>query len=121
MSDMGTRGIEDGATLVVDPPRTGGPTTTIVEPQLGGALSINSESLLDALELPVEVRLGRRVVSLERTLALRIGDALPVGPDDEDTVTLFVQGRPYANGDLVVVDGRFAFRVRELVTRLETP
>ncbi len=74
---------------------------------LGGAM-------LDGLELPVEVRLGRLVWSLGRVLELRVGDAVPVGPDGDDTVTLFVQGRPYAYGDLVVADGRFAFRVREL-------
>lgn len=121
MSDMQAPGLGDGATLIIEPPRTGGPTTAIVDSPLASALSISSESLLDALELPVEVRLGRRVVTLERMLALRIGDALPVGPEDEDAVTLYVQGRPYATGDLVVVDGRFAFRVRELVKGTETP
>ncbi len=70
--------------------------------------------VLDALELPVEVRLGRLIWSLGRVLELRVGDAVPVGPDGDDAVTLYVQGKPYASGDLVVVDGRFAFRVREL-------
>jgi hypothetical protein len=71
-------------------------------------------STLDTLELPIEVRLGRLVWNLGRVLELRVGDAVPVGPDGDDAVTLYVQGRPYAAGDLVVVDGRFAFRVREL-------
>lgn len=80
-----------------------------------GALAGGVAGMLDNLELPVEVRLGRLVWSLGRVLELRVGDAVPVGPDGDDAVTLFVQGRPYAIGDLVVVDGRFAFRVRELV------
>jgi flagellar motor switch protein FliN/FliY len=79
-----------------------------------GALSPAGGSLLDRLELPLEVRLGRQVWSLERVLGLRVGDAVPVGLEGDDTVTLYVQDRPYAVGDLVVVDGRFAFRVREL-------
>lgn len=115
MSEGESRPLEDQATLVVDPPRGAGPTTAVVEPAGFPLAGGSAETLLDALELPVEVRLGRRTVTLERALALRIGDALPVGPEDEDTVTLYVQGRPYANGDLVVVDGRFAFRLRELV------
>jgi flagellar motor switch protein FliN len=73
-----------------------------------------SGTLLEGLELPVEVRLGRLVWTLGRVLELRVGDAVPVGPDGDDTVVLYVQGRPYAMGDLVVVDGRFAFRVREI-------
>lgn len=72
-------------------------------------------SLLDQLELPLEVRLGEEVWSLERVLGMKVGDAVPVGPEGEDAVTLFVQDRPYATGDLVVVDGKFAFRVRELI------
>lgn len=71
-------------------------------------------TLLDQLELPLEVRLGRQVWSLERVLGLRVGDAVPVGLEGDDTVVLYVQDRPVAEGDLVVVDGRLAFRVREL-------
>ena len=79
-----------------------------------GASSPAGGPLLDQLELPLEVRLGRQVWSLERVLALRTGDAVPVGLEGDDLVTLYVQDRPYAIGDLVVVDWRFAFRVREL-------
>ena len=78
-----------------------------------------SETVLDELELPVEVRLGRLVWNLGRVLELRVGDAVPVGPVVDDTVTLYVQGRPYALGDLVVVEGRFAFRVREICSPAE--
>lgn len=70
---------------------------------------------LDRIELPIEVRLGRLRWSLERVLGLRVGDAVPVGAEGEDMVTLYVQGQPFATGDLVVVNGRFGFRVGELV------
>ncbi|MBP7146479.1 MAG: FliM/FliN family flagellar motor switch protein [Acidobacteria bacterium] len=79
-------------------------------PRAGGSVA-----LLDELELPLEVRLGREVWPLERVLSLRVGEAVPVGPEGDDAVTLYIQERPYAAGDLVVVDGRFAFRVRELL------
>ena len=79
-----------------------------------GAPSLAGGSLLDQIELPLEVRLGKQVWSLERVLGLRAGDAVPVGLEGDDIVTLYVQDRPFAIGDLVVVDGRFAFRVREM-------
>lgn len=72
-------------------------------------------SLLDRLELPIEVRFGKLQWELERVLGMRVGDAVPIGPERDDSVTLYVQGRPYAVGDLVVVEGRFGFRVRELI------
>lgn len=72
-------------------------------------------SLLDRLELPIEVRFGKLEWELERVLGLQVGEAVPIGPERDDSVTLYVQGSPYAVGDLVVVDGRFGFRVRELL------
>ena len=69
---------------------------------------------LDRLELPIEVRLGRVVWRLDRVLGLRVGDGIPFGEQGDDAVTLYVQGQPYARGELLVADGRFAFRVREL-------
>ncbi len=136
---------EDGATTFVPPdevqgaaseppgadaPATGAPPTGGVEgtrpvtdaettafhPDLTGAAGAAPASLLDQIELPLEVRLGRLAWPLDRVLALRVGDAVPVGLDGDDVVTLYVQGRPYATGELVVIDGRFGFRVRDLVT-----
>ncbi|RMF72069.1 MAG: FliM/FliN family flagellar motor switch protein [Acidobacteria bacterium] len=84
-------------------------------PQAAAEGSAPPLSGLDALELPVEVRLGEHRATLEDVLALREGDAVPVGNAEGEQVTLFVQGRPYARGDLVVVEGRFGFRVQELL------
>ncbi len=107
-----------GAAAPEPGPRTGAdPGTTALHPGPGGpAAGEEPSSLLDQIELPLEVRLGRLAWPLERVLALRVGDAVPVGLDGDDAVTLYVQGRPYATGELVVIDGRFGFRVRDLVT-----
>ncbi|HHN74312.1 MAG TPA: FliM/FliN family flagellar motor switch protein [Acidobacteria bacterium] len=106
--------VDDGATRMVD---SNLGATTAAQPgdayRLGEMAKI---SMLDRLELPIEVRLGRLNWELEKVLQVRIGDAVPIGPDGDDVVTLYVQDRPYAVGDLVVVDGRFAFRVRELMS-----
>ena len=90
--------------------------TTAFHPDLAGGAGVAPPSLLDQIELPLEVRLGRLAWPLERVLALRVGDAVPVGLDGDDVVTLYVQGQPYATGELVVIEGRFGFRVRDLVT-----
>ena len=97
--------------------------TAVTDPPAAAAASAEpSFTGLDALELPVEVRLGEHPVTLEDVLALREGDAVPLGHAEGEKVTLFVQGRPYARGDLVVVEGRFGFRVEELLERgEETP
>ena len=111
---------DDRTRLVEDGPETGqgvAEESDFIENQVatsGGAAALRG-GLLDTLEMPVEVRFGSLRWSLSKLLALRVGDAVPVGADGDDAVTLYVQGRPYAEGDLVVVDGKFAFRVRELI------
>ena len=102
----------DNVTRAIDPDE--GPQTLRTEAVTGMA-SDGPASLLDRLELPIEVRFGRLQWELERVLGMRVGDAVPIGPERDDSVTLYVQGRPYAVGDLVVVEGRFGFRVRELI------
>ncbi len=105
---------DDLATRVVDQPS--GHTTSMQPERPMGLADFENLALLDRLELPIEVRLGRLSWELEKVLGVRVGDAVPIGPDGDDVVTLYVQGRPYAVGDLVVVDGRFAFRVRDVLT-----
>ncbi|GEM_PF-6545722 len=109
---------EDGATMLVENP--GAVETEQLPPadtgMVGRSKAIASPARLDHLELPLEVRLGRLEQTLEQVLSLRVGDAVPVGPESDDQVTLYVQGRPYAIGDLMVSEGRFAFRVREVIS-----
>jgi flagellar motor switch/type III secretory pathway protein FliN len=104
---------DDAATTLLEESDAG--ATTLLQDQPASATQAGgSDPVLDQLELPIEVRLGELEWRLERVLELRVGDSVPIGPDGDDTVTLYVQGRPFATGELVVVEGRFAFRVREL-------
>lgn len=82
------------------------------------------DAFLD-LELSVEVWLGTERVALERLLELKPGRVLPLGHDPDGPVDLVVNGSPVARGELVVVDGRFGFRVqstsRQNIAELESP
>jgi len=63
------------------------------------------------LELPVEVWLATERVPLGRLLDLEPGGVLPLTHDPDGPVDLVVNGAVVASGELVVVDGRFGFRV----------
>jgi flagellar motor switch protein FliN/FliY len=69
------------------------------------------------LELPVEVWLGSEAVPLKRLLDLEPGGVLPLTHDPDGPVDLVVNGAVVASGELVVVDGRFGFRVTETSRR----
>ena len=63
------------------------------------------------LELTVEVWLATEKVPLEQLLNLEPGGILPLSHDPDGPVDLVVNGIVVASGELVVVEGRFGFRV----------
>ncbi len=71
--------------------------------------------LLGDLELNIDVCLGEQQQTLQELVGLSIGDSVPAGEVGDDAAMLRVLGRPYALGELVVVDGRFAFKVSRLI------
>lgn len=66
--------------------------------------------LLD-LELETEVWLGEERVPLQSLLELQQGGTLPLKRDPDEPVELVINGSTVATGELVVLEGRFAFRV----------
>jgi flagellar motor switch protein FliN len=69
-----------------------------------------TDAFLD-LELAVEVWLGTETVPLKRLLRLEPGGVLPLSHDPDGPVQLVANGAVIASGELVVVDGKFGFRV----------
>ena len=63
------------------------------------------------LEFPVEVWLASEEVPLGVLLELEPGGILPLEKDPDGPVDLMVNGAWVASGELVVVDGKFGFRV----------
>ena len=74
-----------------------------------------SRGVLGDLELNIDVCLGEQQQSLKELVGLSIGDAVPAGDVGDDAAVLRVLGKPYALGELVVVEGRFAFKVSRLI------
>lgn len=63
------------------------------------------------LELKTEVWLAAEEVPLERLLELQPGGTLKLSRDPDGPVDLMINGAVVATGELVVVDGKFGFRV----------
>ena len=78
--------------------------------------SRDGTALLD-LEFPVEVWLTAEDCPLERLLSLEVGGVLPLERDPDGLVDLVANGSVLASGELVVVDGRFGFRVTANTTQ----
>ena len=69
--------------------------------------------LLD-MDVSVAVMLGQTQVPIRRLLQLGPGAIVSLGKPIEAPVELYLQGAKFAEGDVVVVDNRFAIRIRQL-------
>ncbi|GEM_PF-789116 len=77
----------------------------------------NLDALMDVI-LDVTAELGGVNLAVAEVLALRPGTILSLDTLAEEPVTLQINGKPIARGDVVVVDERFAVRVVTMTRRV---
>jgi flagellar motor switch protein FliN/FliY len=73
----------------------------------------NLDLLLD-IELPIMVRMGQTEMQLGELLKLIPGSILELNRAADAPVELLVNSKVIAKGEVVVVDGNFAFRITEI-------
>ncbi len=73
----------------------------------------NIERLLD-VELDVVVRFGVTNVPLRSVVRMGLGTMIELNRAVEEPVELLVNGRPFARGEVVVVDGYYGVRITEI-------
>lgn len=76
----------------------------------------NLDLLLD-IQLPVVVRMGQTEMQMGELLKLTPGSIIELNRSADAPVELLVNGKHIAKGEVVVVDGNFAFRITEIETR----
>lgn len=93
----------------------------VVEPE-AFSISSGASALLD-IELDARLQFGAREMALGELLELGSGDVLELDRQVTDPIDLLVGDRIVARGEVVVVNGNFAFQVVEVVApqlRLES-
>ena len=70
---------------------------------------------LAAVDMNVAVELGRVRLPIRELLGLGAGSVIRLGTPVGESFDILVNGKPAARGDLVVVGGRLAVRIRELL------
>lgn len=78
-------------------------------------LPSNLELLLD-VELEATIRFGEREMLLQDVYALMPGAVVELNQLVNEPAELYVAGRPVATGEVVVVDGNFGLRVKEVLS-----
>ncbi|MCX5637784.1 MAG: FliM/FliN family flagellar motor switch protein [Planctomycetota bacterium] len=77
----------------------------------GGSIDI----LLD-MDVPVTVAIGQTEISVRRLLQLVPGSVLKLGKPIDEPVELYLRDTKFAAGSVVVVDGRFAVKIKQILS-----
>ena len=89
-----------------------------IEPETDGQGASSREprqELLRTLSLKVRVELGRRRMQLKEALQLSAGAVVELDGASDDHVELYVGDLLVARGEVLVVDGSFCVRIKEVM------
>jgi flagellar motor switch protein FliN len=73
----------------------------------------NIDLLLD-VELPISVMFGRSEMMLKDVLKLGAGSVIELDKSVNDPVSIIVNHKPVAKGEIVMVDGNYGVRILEV-------
>ena len=82
------------------------------------ARSVSMDLLLD-VELPVSVSFGRAQLQLKDVLKLTTGSIIELNRSVSEPVEIIVNNCVIARGEVVVVEGNFGVRIRQVISRQE--
>jgi flagellar motor switch protein FliN/FliY len=78
----------------------------------------NIEMLLD-VEIPVSVRIGSTKMFLKDIVGIGPGNIIELDNYADEPIELLVNNKPIARGEVVIVDGFFGIRIKEIISREE--
>ncbi|WP_265820598.1 flagellar motor switch protein FliN [Geovibrio ferrireducens] len=78
----------------------------------------NMDMLLD-IDVPVSVKMGSTRMFLKDILTMGSGNIVELDESADEPVELVVNNKVIARGEVVIVDGYFGFRIKEIVSRAE--
>ena len=76
----------------------------------GGSIDI----LLD-MDVPVTVTIGQKSMTVRKLLQLAPGSVVKLDKPLEEPVDLYLSGSKFATGSVVVVDGCFAVKIKQII------
>ena len=78
----------------------------------------NLDLLLD-IDIPISVRMGSAKLFLKDILGLGPGNIVELEQNADDPIELAINDKVIARGEVVIVDGYFGFRIKEIVSKAD--
>jgi flagellar motor switch protein FliN/FliY len=112
-----SQGAANEATQPAAAPNASGRTTAeVVHRPATSFASPAMDALLD-VELPVSISFGQSALPLKDVLKLTTGSVVELNRQPEEPVDIIVNDHVIARGEVVVVEGNYAVRIHEIVSR----
>ena len=80
--------------------------------------NLNLDLLLD-IDIPISVRMGTAKLFLKDILGLGPGNIVELEQGVDEQIDLTINDKVIARGEVVIVDGYFGFRIKEIISRAE--
>lgn len=84
-----------------------------------GAMGTQNLELLLDVDIPISVRMGSAKLFLKDILGLGPGNIVELEQNADEPIELVVNDKVIARGEVVIVDGYFGFRIKEILSRAE--
>ncbi len=86
------------------------------EAQQGNTRATNNAGvdILLGMTLPIRVSIGQTVMSVQKLLQLGPGSVVQLDKSVDEPVELYLKDVKFATGEVVVADGRFGVRIKEI-------
>lgn len=109
----------DSILSVESAPKAAAAAATESGPSMGASINPASQTfdLLLDVELPVSVSFGRAQVPLKDVIKLTTGAIVELNRSVSEPVEVIVNNCVIARGEVVVVEGNFGVRIREVISR----
>jgi flagellar motor switch protein FliN/FliY len=78
--------------------------------------NLGNLAMLMDVQLPVSIRFGRTEMILEEVIKLGVGSVIELNSSASEPVELMVNGRSFARGEVVNVDGFYGIRITEITS-----
>ncbi len=100
----------------ITPKHTDAPADTPAPPRAAPAPDGQTGNLHRMMDVPLDmtVELGRAQMPLSEVLRLQSGSVVNINRLPGEPIDLFINGRIFARGEVVVINETFGFRVTEL-------
>jgi flagellar motor switch protein FliN/FliY len=80
-----------------------------------GAVGASSINVLLSMNIAVTVVIGQTQLPVKRLLQLGPGSVLKLDKSIDEPADLYLKDTKFATGNIVVVDGRFAVRIKQIL------